>query len=207
MRTHGILYRVSSFVPYPSSFLKIPAGTFGLALLLAAAGCSGRGDSAPPPAGAGLLKGVRLSQMSSNASDWTLDAMAARLEESETRIYFEAPRLKFFEKEQATSELSADTGFLDLMKKDAELVKNVVVVSWTERMTLKTGKLFFSSRKNKIWTDEEVTVLRGRNMMRGRGFTANPDLTEIEIIRQETMVNQPSDIQAGRAGRKPAAKK
>lgn len=140
--------------------------------------------------------------MSANASDWTLDAKTARLEESETRIYFEAPRLRFFEKERATSELGADTGFLDLAKKDAELVRNVVVVSWAERMTLKTEKLFFSSAKNKIWTDEDVTVLRGKNVMHGRGFTANPDLTEIEINRQETKVNQPSDIQKSRPARK-----
>ena len=84
---------------------------------------------------------------------------------------------------------------MDLIKKDAELVKNVLVVSKIEPMTLETTKLFFSSGKNKIWTDEEVTILRGKNVIRGRGFTANPDLSEIEITRQETKVNQPSDIQ------------
>ncbi|OGS51827.1 MAG: LPS export ABC transporter periplasmic protein LptC [Elusimicrobia bacterium RIFOXYB2_FULL_62_6] len=178
-----------------------------MALLLAAAGCSGRGDGAPAPAGAGLLKGVRLSQMTSGVSDWTLDAKAARLEESETRIYFEGPALRFFDKSGIASELGADSGFLDLTKKDAELLKNVVVVSHTERMTLKTEKLFFSSEKKKIWTDEEVTVLRGKNVMRGSGFTANPDLTEIEITRNETKVNRPSDIKNPGPAPKAAGKK
>ncbi|MBI4802172.1 MAG: LPS export ABC transporter periplasmic protein LptC [Elusimicrobia bacterium] len=168
--------------------------------MLAAAGCSDKDKSGAAAEGAGLLRGVRVSQIDANISNWTLDSKAARLEESETRIYFEEPRIKFFEKNEVSSELKADTGFLDLLKKDAELARNVLVVSKAEQLTLETARLFFSSEKNKIWTDEEVTILRGRNVIRGLGFTANPDLSEIEITRQETKVNQPSDIPAEHFG-------
>ncbi|MBU2572547.1 MAG: LPS export ABC transporter periplasmic protein LptC [Elusimicrobia bacterium] len=164
------------------------------ACLLIAAGCSGKGKSGAAAKGAGLFTGLRVSQIEANISNWTLDSKAARLEERETRMYFEGPSIKFFKKNEVSSELKADTGFLDLVKKDAGLVKNVLVVSKAEQMTLETDKLFFSSEKNKIWTDEEVKILKGRNVIHGRGFTANPDLSEIEITRQETRVNQPSNI-------------
>lgn len=76
--------------------------------------------------------------------------------------------------------------------KEAQLERNVVVRSKADGMTLLTSRLFFSSRMNKIWTDDPVTILKGDTVTRGRGFTANPDLSEIEISRQETTTNKPA---------------
>lgn len=144
--------------------------------------------------------------MTGNLSNWSLDSLTARLEKGETLIYFEHPFIKFFDNDRVSSQLKADTGFLDMIEKNAELVTNVRVVSKTEAMTLETSKLFFSSAKNKIWTEEDVVIHKGGSVTRGHGFTANPDLSEIEITRQETVVTQPADIK-GRREKKNGARR
>ena len=77
-----------------------------------------------------------------------------------------------------------------MVKKDAQLERNVKVVSRTDAMTLLTSRLFFSSKKDKIWTEDPVTILKGNTVTRGHGFRANPDLSKIEITRQETTTRE-----------------
>jgi LPS export ABC transporter protein LptC len=136
--------------------------------------------------GASLMTGVRFSQVDDNQLKWTLASKTARFEDGETRIYFDHPKMDMFENNRLTSRLNAETGFLNMTKKDAQLEKAVRVDSETDGMTLLTARLFFSSEKNKIWTDDPVTILKGKTVTHGLGFTANPDLSEIVITRQET---------------------
>lgn len=132
------------------------------------------------------MTGVKVSEVNGNSVRWTLDSGTARFEDGETKIYFDNPKMRLFEDGKSSSDLYAETGFINMVKKDAQLEKNVKVVSKTDGMTLLTSRLFFSSEKDKIWTDDPVTILKGDNITRGQGFTANPDLSKIEITRQET---------------------
>lgn len=136
--------------------------------------------------GASLMTGVKFSQVNDNRLQWTLVSKTARFEEGETRIHFTDPKMDLFEDDKLTSKLKAETGFLDMTKQDAQLEKDVRVESKTDGMVLLTTRLFFSSEKKKIWTDDPVTILKGNTVTQGRGFTANPDLSEIAITQQET---------------------
>ena len=159
-------------------------------LLLTISACSGRGQGGDVKEGASLMTGVRISEVNDNIVRWKMVSTTARFEDGETRIYFDNPKMKFFEDGKPSSDLSAETGFLNMVKKDAELEKNVKVVSKTDGMTLLTSRLFFSSEMNKIWTDDPVTILKGDTVTRGHGFRANPDLSKIEIARQETTTRE-----------------
>ena len=136
--------------------------------------------------GASLLTGVKVSEVNDNQLKWTLVSKTARFEDGETRIYFDNPKMDLFENNRLTSKLNAETGFLNMTRKDAQLEHNVRVESKTDGMILTTTRLFFSSAKDKIWTDDPVTILKGDTITQGRGFTANPDLSEIVITQQKT---------------------
>ncbi|HOW90216.1 MAG TPA: LPS export ABC transporter periplasmic protein LptC [Elusimicrobiales bacterium] len=167
---------------------------------LLAAACS---EPAPPGAvheGASLLSDVRITEMRDNRHHWKLSSVAARFEDGETRLYFDHPEISFYDDDKPSSELKAETGFINMAEKEAQLERNVVVNSRTDGMTLLTSRLFFSSAKNKIWTDDPVTILKGDTVTRGRGFTANPDLSEIVINRQETTTNRTSDPGKNKGG-------
>ena len=136
--------------------------------------------------GASLMTGVKFSQVNDNQRQWTLVSETARFEDGETRIFFDYPKMELFKDNKLTSRLEADTGFLNMTRKDAQLENSVRVESKTDGMLLLTTRLFFSTQKNKIWTDDPVEIFKGNTVTRGSGFTANPDLSEIAIIRQET---------------------
>jgi LPS export ABC transporter protein LptC len=144
--------------------------------------------------GASLLTGVNVSEIRGNRFRWKLESAAARFEDGETRLYFDNPKMFFFTDDKPSSELNAETGFINMAGEEAQLERSVLVKSKTDGMTLLTSRLFFSSKKNKIWTDDPVTILKGNTVTHGRGFTANPDLSEIEITRQETTTKPPADI-------------
>ena len=136
--------------------------------------------------GASLMTGVKFSQVNDNQRQWTLTSKTARFEDGETKIFFDNPRMDLFKNDSLASKLEAETGFLNMIQKDAQLQKDVRVESKTDGMRLLTTRLFFSSEKNKIWTDDPVEIYKGNTVTQGRGFTANPDLSEIAITHQET---------------------
>ena len=132
------------------------------------------------------MTGVQVSQVNDNQRQWTLVAKTARFEDGETLVYFDEPKMDLFDNNMLTSKLRSETGFVNMIKKDAQLEKNVRVESKTDGMVLLTSRLFFSSDKDKIWTDDPVTIKKGNTITKGRGFTANPDLSKIAITQQET---------------------
>lgn len=159
-----------------------------LSLLAALAACAG-GESGGAAAGVSLLENFSMAESAAGAQRWTLDSALGRLDEKKGVIAFESPKIRFFDKGQVASEISALKGTLQMREKAAELTDEVVVNARRDGMKLKTTKLYYSSARGKIWTEEPVTILKGRTVIKGRGFTANPDLSEIEIQRQETRLS------------------
>ena len=112
------------------------------------------------------------------------------MEEKNGLIYFTAPDVKFYDGNVLSSEITSLKGELKMREKEAELTGSVHVDARKDGMKLETSRLFFSSARNKIWTGEPVTIYKERTIIKGRGFTANPDLSEIEILHQETRLNK-----------------
>lgn len=156
-------------------------------LLLALAACesAGRGEAVP---GVSLLENFRMAESGAGAARWSLEAGKGRMDEKNGLITFTSPRVRFYEDGKPTSEISSRAGSLKMHDKSAVLTDEVVVNSLKDGMRLVTTKLYYSAARGKIWTDEPLTIYKDRTVIKGRGFTANPDLSAIEIQRQETRV-------------------
>ena len=161
---------------------------FPLIALLALAGCSAE-ESHEAAVGVSLFKNFSISESDAGSSRWHLDSASGRLDEKKGVILFDAPKIKFFDLGQVTSVITSKTGTLQMRESSAELTDDVQVDAKKDGMILKTSKLYYSSARGKIWTEEEVTIYRGRSITKGRGFVANPDLSEIEIQHQETRLS------------------
>ena len=159
-----------------------------LLLLAALAACSGK-DSRAAAAGESLIENFSMAESAAGTSRWSLDSTLGRLDEKKGVIAFEGPRIKFYDLGRVTSEITALHGVLQMKDKSAELTDEVTVHAKRDGMQLKTTRLYYSSARGKIWTDDPVTIYKGRTVIKGRGFTANPDLSEIEIQRQETRLS------------------
>ena len=156
-----------------------------LFFLLGLAACSDNGSREAAP-GISLLKDFSIAEAEEGTARWRLDSQTARMDEKAGMIYFDSPRVKFYDNDKVSSEITSLTGSLKMHKKAAELTDKVLVNAKKDGMILKTTKLFYSSARGKIWTEEPVTIYKGRTIITGRGFTANPDLSEIQIEHQET---------------------
>ncbi len=157
-------------------------------LLFAASACGTEGPNEVLP-GVSLLRDFSISENLGNSERWSLDAERGRLDEKGGMITFTSPKVRFYGEGRVTSEITSRTGSLKMHEKSAVLNDSVEVNALRDGMRLYTGRLFYSSARGKIWTDEPVTIHKGRTVIKGRGFTANPDLSEIEIRRQETRLS------------------
>ncbi|MBI5744299.1 MAG: LPS export ABC transporter periplasmic protein LptC [Elusimicrobia bacterium] len=155
-----------------------------LALLSA---CSG-GDSREAAPGVSLLRDFSIAETAAGQSHWRLNSVTARMDERAGLILFSSPKIRFFDEDKPSSDITAASGLLHMRDKAAELTGDVQVNSLRDGMRLSTTKLYYSSAKGKIWTEEPVTIHKGRTVINGRGFTANPDLSQIQIEHQETRV-------------------
>lgn len=159
-----------------------------LAAIICAAltACSGKGPAADFPSGAGLITGLRVAERETSDPKWALESQSADMDEKSGLLRFSSPRITFFEAGSESSVITAGRGELDMATRDARLESGVRVDSRAEGMTLVTETLRFSSADNKILTEDEVIITRGRTRIKGRGFRANPDLSRIELRKQET---------------------
>ncbi|PIU18152.1 MAG: LPS export ABC transporter periplasmic protein LptC [Elusimicrobia bacterium CG08_land_8_20_14_0_20_59_10] len=157
------------------------------AVLFAAVFCACSAPKTPDAApGTSLINGFTMAEVNAGPSRWRLNAKTARMLEKQGLILFTSPEIRFYDGKIMSSEIKARDGKLLMREKETELTGDVRVDSRKDGMKLLTSKLFFSTARDKIWTDEPVTIYRERTVITGRGFTANPDLSEIELLHQET---------------------
>jgi LPS export ABC transporter protein LptC len=155
-------------------------------LLLAACGAKDQHEALP---GVSLLEDFSIAENSEGTSRWSLEAKKGRLDEKGGSITFTSPHIRFYDADKLSSEITARAGSLKMLEKSAVLNDDVEVNALRDGMRLSTTKLYYSSARGKIWTEEPVTIHKERTVIKGRGFTANPDLSEIEIRYQETRLS------------------
>lgn len=155
------------------------------ALLAALCACGGEAPRESRP-GASLLENFTMAETAADGTRWKLQAEKGLLDEQKGVITFTAPRVSFYDSGTLSSEITSRTGSLKMNEKSAVLHDQVEAVSARDGMRLSTERLYYSSAKGKVWTEDPLTIHKGKTVIKGRGFTANPDLSEIVIHRQET---------------------
>lgn len=131
-----------------------------------------------------------MSQSVKGRPDWELKAATAVLDEKAKEAALAAPEMHFYRERKLVSRLSALSGAANTETRDIRLSSSVVVTSLEDRSVLRTEQLDFSSAKNKFFTDKDVLVTRPGGALRGRGMQATPDLSEITIFHQRTVIEE-----------------
>jgi LPS export ABC transporter protein LptC len=164
------------------SVLVVPV--LGLALVLGA-GC-GWEEEADPGRGASRMGGeipdqeitdfVLRETNEDGSRAWILDAAEARIFESRDEVDARTIHIDFYNKDgEVSSVLTADRGVIERRTNDMRALGNVVVRN-SEGHELSTEELWYSTKRNKIFTDQFVTVVRGRDVLTGYGLESDPDL-------------------------------
>lgn len=160
----------------------------GRALALAALAVSACRRSAAPAVEPQrqTFEGLALSQSIAGAPAWTLRAAHAFLHEEEHRADLESPTMEFYRDGKASSRLASRTGWVDTNTHDVRLSSSVVLDSYDDRSHLTTDELLYSSKTGLLTTDRAVVIRRPDGVVRGRGMSAKPDLSEVRIFNQNS---------------------
>lgn len=134
------------------------------------------------------IEGLTLSQSSGGRPAWTLRSRLAVLREDEKLADLSAPSMDFYRLGQIVSRVSALEGSVHTETHDVSLRRSVVLDSLDDRSRLTTEELRYSSARNKFLTSAAVEIRRPEGLLRGRGLEANPDLSEIRIFEQSSVL-------------------
>lgn len=158
------------------------------ALLCAAAACAR--SSAPVPAvRRQTIEGLTLSQSDGGRPAWTLHSRLAQLREDRDSAILDAPAMEFYRDGRAVSRVTALHGEIGTETHDVTLSSSVVMNSFDDRSILTTDELSYSSKARLFRTESEVVVRRPEGVVYGRGMEATPDLSEIRIFHQRSVLN------------------
>jgi LPS export ABC transporter protein LptC len=162
----------------------ILGAVFLCAVVVALSGCDererdlpGRSETIPDQE----IDGFTLTQTRDGQRVWSLRAANALVYEEADRVEMAELRVDFYDEEGgAKSTLTADEGTLSRRTNDMEVTGNVVVYA-SDGTVLTTERLTWNERTGKIESDERVTVTKGRDVMKGLGVEADPDLRNIRV--------------------------
>ncbi len=159
-----------------------------LAALLGAAACA---PAATPPRAdrRQTIDGQTLSQSDAGRPAWTLRSRLALLREEENAATLDLPAMEFYKDGRAVSRVTALNGEIATDTHDVKLSSSVVLNSFEDHSILTTDVLFYSSKKRLFTTDSEVVVRRPEGVVYGKGMEATPDLSEIRIFHQHSILS------------------
>ena len=158
-----------------------------LAALALAAACR---PSAQPPRQdrRQTIEGLTLSQSDAGRPAWTLRSRLALLLEDANTADLDAPDMDFYRDGRVSSHVKSLTGIVDTVTHDVRLSSSVVLDSFEDHSRLTTEVLLYSSKTGRFHTDEEVTVHRPEGVAYGKGLDATPDLSEVHIFHQHSVL-------------------
>lgn len=136
-----------------------------------------------------VVDGLTLSQSSGGKLAWTLRSRLAVLREDADLAELSAPRMDFYRLNKVASRVTARSGTVHTQTHDVRLSSSVVLDSLDDRSHLTTEELLYSSARGRFVTTADVKIERPEGVIRGRGLEATPDLSEIRIFEQRSVLN------------------
>lgn len=158
------------------------------ALVLAGAACSRRAPDGPEER-TQIMEGLTLSQSEKGRQAWTLKAPRALLREESKTATLTEPVMEFYERGKKVSRVTALSGEVSTETRDVHLSSSVVLDSYEDKSRLTTTELLYDSKKERFTTTADILVVRPEGTLKGRGLEAKPDLSEIRIFNQKSVLS------------------
>ena len=136
-----------------------------------------------------VIDGLTLSQSSNGKLAWTLRSRLAVMHEDEKLASLSAPNMDFYRGGKVVSRVTARGGTVHTETHDVRLSSSVVLDSLDDRSHLTTEELLYSSARGRFLTSADVKIVRPEGVVNGRGLEATPDLSEIHIFEQRSVLS------------------
>ena len=98
-------------------------------------------------------------------------------------IFSESIKVYFYnDSSKIKSVLKAEDAKID-NKKKIMLAQNNVVLTNKDSQKLETNELIWDEKTDRIYTNKEVKITTGKEVIYGEGFTSNSDFSEYSIVK------------------------
>lgn len=121
-----------------------------------------------------------LRQTENGELTWELVAELALIWDKENLTIANEPVVDFFEQGEHQATLTAHEGTVNMLSNDMQARGGVVVVA-ADGAELRTEVLNWDSRRERLFTEQPVTLIKAGTEITGQGFESDPDLTDWQI--------------------------
>lgn len=135
------------------------------------------------------MEGLTLSQSDKGQPSWTLKSRRAILREDSKIATLAEPVMEFYKNGKAISRVTALAGEVETASNDVRLSSSVAMDSFEDRSHLTTTELFYNSKRGLFTTPADIMIKRPEGVLRGKGLEAKPDLSEIRIFDQRSVLS------------------
>lgn len=140
------------------------------------------------PAPDQVIENFTIDSFGAGKRDWSLRAPRADVYESKNLVLIQRPFIQFYEGEELSSTLESGRGEIHTGSRDLWAWDEVVMVS-TEGARLNSDWLQYVGEKDRIVSTAPVTIVRRGSTIRGLGWEASPDLSEVFIKNQRVEID------------------
>jgi len=184
----------------PGGTMKLIGAGALVVLGLVAHGCGSGQEAAPAHSEVGPDEVLRVFQRTESRSGRVtlgLNAKRGDVYDRDHRVELVTMRVDFYGSDGALmSTLIADSGHVDTRTEDMQAFGHVRVEG-QDGAVLTTSRLAWLDRDQKIRSDDEVTIRRDDDEIRGRGFIGEPSLKTYQLL--ENVRGQVSGAEVKRA--------
>jgi LPS export ABC transporter protein LptC len=161
------------------------------AVLLLSCGCGGEKKIKPSlPANSKVedipnyvIEGFRLMSTDKGRKEWEIEGKNAQVFEMKKKIYVQNFNMKTFEKNGAYATTTGKRAVIQTDTNFMEVSENVRYTA-SNGMVLKTEKLFWDNAQKKIYSDEQVIIIKGQSVLKGIGFESDSSMENMVIKKQ-----------------------
>jgi LPS export ABC transporter protein LptC len=138
------------------------------------------------------IKDLFLFETQNAENKWNLTASYAQITNNLEHISLAKPIIEFKEGKKTIARLKSKEGKVNFENKRIIFTKSVEAKSFQEKIQLNTEQLNYSYKSDKLWSNKRVTLKQHGVTVKGTGFEANSDLSEIVVKNQETVLREDS---------------
>ena len=122
---------------------------------------------------------VVITSLKGNKINWYLTSIHVEEFSKKRLIIADDVLVYYFKNDDIVSTLTSDKAEIDEIKKLLKAIGNVVVLS--DNGVLKTELLYWNLSNNQVFTQENVTIIKGENVMYGKNLLTNIELQSAEL--------------------------
>lgn len=133
-----------------------------------------------------FLRDFKVSSYSKDELKWNVFCRFAEIDELKNIFTCINTKILIYKDNKIISEMISEKAFADLNEKLFFLEEKAYIKSYTQGISLKTEKIFFDYKTEKIYSNTKTVIYKDKLEIISEGFDAKSDLSNIKIKKHTT---------------------